>query len=269
MASVAVVVVTVVVSILLMLLVVSVILFLVHYRPWSESVNREDGLPVYICLTTTPGRLSKISQTLDALVKVKNASVILSLPKDRFKEEDFVELAGREDIMISRPDKDLGPATKILGALESIKEEDAVVVIVDDDISYPAYALARLAEDANNKHVVATRIWKHGDEDVFTAHFGVSALKSHFIDNLDIIKNPPHDACIRGDDYWLSHCLREHGEIDIKKHHSSSFGRVWTDVAMLISKTRGFVQAAKGKAKSNQQNYDVCQEAIVNKKKNQ
>ncbi len=101
---------------------------------------------VYISLTTSPTRISKIDNVLDTLELEYIENILINLPL-RFGRDDSTykvpfELIKKYNnkVLFLRPPKDLGPITKLLPSTQYIKEQgdkDAILISIDDDTAYP------------------------------------------------------------------------------------------------------------------------------------
>ena len=226
-------------------------------------VREEDRKRVYICLTTVPDRLALIGPTLQQLFTMK-CNVVLSLAKDKFSN-DIVKNTEilYPNLIVARPTNDLGPGTKLLGALTVVNDDDDVLVVVDDDLTYPPNILATLAHeslDSDVNEVVCVRSWKHKPSNIstFTCHFGIATKRKHIDEEL--MSSFPSVACARGDDFWLSFCFQK--QRTSIRHIGHGFFPVAANLQLLAASTRGFEAAAKGKAVSNMTNYDDCFNSI-------
>jgi len=98
-----------------------------------------------ISLTTIPRRLEHCTiQTILAIKKQTTRKIILNIPYEYLKwgkyEIDENLFKNDDQIIIYRPTKDYGPATKLLGAIEYIQNksncEYEYVITIDDDILF-------------------------------------------------------------------------------------------------------------------------------------
>lgn len=97
-----------------------------------------------VSLTSIPRRLDKsIFITIKELKKQSMISkILINIPykykkwKEYNLDKDFFK--NDENVIIYRPSKDYGPATKLLGALEYIKDKKHIkyIITVDDDIIF-------------------------------------------------------------------------------------------------------------------------------------
>ena len=107
---------------------------------------------VYVSLTTIPSRFNNVHKTIESLVHqtYTPTKVFLNIPRQyvRFPEqtiadEDIEKLKSQfSDILcVNRVDKDYGPGTKLVGIPDYVIQEDAFVIIVDDDVHYNSYMI--------------------------------------------------------------------------------------------------------------------------------
>ena len=108
---------------------------------------------VYISLTSSPKRLAKIIYVLNTLDLSLVEKVLVSIPyqfgRDGSKYEIPDAIENHEKIEIIRIEKDLGPITKLVPAVEFLKdlgEEESLVITVDDDIGYPIGMVGQIAK---------------------------------------------------------------------------------------------------------------------------
>jgi len=110
--------------------------------------------PVYVSLTTSPARVDKIINVLKTLDLSVIEEIIVALP-ERFGRDGSTytipdELAHFPKVKILRPAFDIGPATKLVPAVEYVKqkENNGLVVTIDDDHGYPKTMLSELISAA-------------------------------------------------------------------------------------------------------------------------
>jgi hypothetical protein len=101
---------------------------------------------VYVSLTSSPTRLSKVHHVIETLDLSHVEKVFLNLParfgRDNSEYNITPELAEMfpNKIEYLRPAVDLGPITKLLPSAQHIKElgdQEAILIIIDDDTAYP------------------------------------------------------------------------------------------------------------------------------------
>lgn len=104
-------------------------------------------MKIYASLTTIPSRLEFVEKAIESLVSQtrKIDTIFLNIPKkyNRFPDivipESKLELLSTKfgsHLCINRLDEDYGPGTKLLGVPDSVFEEDSVLILVDDDVTY-------------------------------------------------------------------------------------------------------------------------------------
>ena len=96
-----------------------------------------------VSLTSLPSRIDNIDKTLKSIINqtLKPAKVFLNLPYNfkRFPSYNFhkkqISVLEKYNIEISRCE-DYGPATKLMGSIEKIKNNFDCVILIDDDHIY-------------------------------------------------------------------------------------------------------------------------------------
>ena len=95
-----------------------------------------------ISLSTIPSRFAKLAETLECLLAqtVKPDSINLYIPEcyNRFPDWDGQLPDVPKGISIRRTEKDYGPATKVLAAVQDFAGQDCDILFCDDDRAYPA-----------------------------------------------------------------------------------------------------------------------------------
>ncbi len=117
---------------------------------------------VYISLTTSPTRISKILPVLQALDTEYVENIFLALP-DRYRNsENYVipaELDQFPKLKILRTPTDLGPIMKLLPAVLAVKSDpDAIVLTVDDDTGYPFGMVGQLIKATIKQGAASTTL---------------------------------------------------------------------------------------------------------------
>ena len=187
---------------------------------------------LFVSLTTIPSRIPLIRPTLISLatqtITGEPYKIYLNIPwtyktrkfrdNENFLEEhikalEFWKEENRFPITINRV-KDYGPATKLLGMWDIIKEEDKVV-IVDDDRVYDEYLLQRLVGFSRRfpDYIITESGWtitgvadgveykKQGFVDVLGGCCGALVKKRFF--HQDVV-DIPDTFCFFVDDFWFS-----------------------------------------------------------------
>ncbi len=107
---------------------------------------------VYVSLTTIPSRFNNVYKTIDSIVNqtYKVTKIFLNIPfsyvrfpTQTITDDDIRTLSEKyPDILcINRIEKDYGPGSKIRGIPPHIIEEDAFVILIDDDVAYSKYVV--------------------------------------------------------------------------------------------------------------------------------
>ena len=115
-----------------------------------------DKHKIYVAMTSSPERLENIHHVIETLDLKRVDKVVITLPKffkndpkQVYSEEVIDQLKKRfgGKIEILRPDKDLGPLTKMVYTIEKVKQKDpkSIVISVDDDQGYPGGMIPELA----------------------------------------------------------------------------------------------------------------------------
>lgn len=116
---------------------------------------------VYISITSSPKRISKIPLVLKTLDQSLIEKIYVSLPEKFRDQDEYVipdALRNFPKVEILQGGKDLGPIMKLLPAISKVKEFgdlEAIVVTVDDDTGYDANLLGQLVKHAILYHSVA------------------------------------------------------------------------------------------------------------------
>lgn len=131
---------------------------------------------VYVSLTTIPSRFNNVYKTIDSIVNQthKVTQIFLNIPPSyvRFpdqsiSDEDIKNLSDRysEILTINRIEKDYGPGSKIMGIPTHVIEEDAFVILVDDDVSYSNHMVeTHVTEYLKDKEIHSTVKKVYGTE---------------------------------------------------------------------------------------------------------
>lgn len=256
---------------------------------------------VYLTMTTSPTRLRKITTVLAMLLQNPYISkVYLTLPKkyrneEPYKQSDinFVKSLDKR-IVVRRVPKDLGPLTKMLPTLQHVKDKDALVISVDDDIAYPSSlineliyysvyhpkslhmgAAVRLGDYYHPTVVFDRHLWPEyrkprGLNGDIAEGWGGIAYKKRYID-FETIKrlNSAGTVCKLSDDLTISFSLaKDH----IKRHEIES---KYYDRLMLTPLYYGELDDAlhhgsgtniKGEEDANMLKYQQCLELLADKK---
>jgi hypothetical protein len=136
-----------------------------RYKRPNEAKKLQHSFVV--ALTTSPKRLQQgIDQGLFALPEDHYKAIVLSLPR-KFRDQEEYSMDSLEDLQQKLPklkiqwlDTDLGPQTKLLGAIRSpfVNPNDYIVVL-DDDVLY-----ANTLLEAYDSGII-----QHGSNHVYSA----------------------------------------------------------------------------------------------------
>lgn len=195
---------------------------------------------IVISLSTTPYRIGKIQDTVETILNqnIKIDAIYLSIPyifkRDNLRYTIPEWLYKHNQIKIIRT-KDYGPATKLLGVLEQIKlPKNAILITMDDDITYPKNAVLHLAFAAMRNPTMALGIsganFLYDDNGILNddayggirevpkeskyasilrGFAGVAYRPSFFHEDIFNIENTIED-CKRSDDLYLSFYLAKY-----------------------------------------------------------
>lgn len=135
----------------------------------SNHFNIETESPVYISLTTIPSRIRNTVEIIKNTLKHLSGfqKLILNVPVSykKFKiTDEFHECVKqlsniRDSKFILNRTQDLGPITKLVGAL-SIIPEKCILIICDDDC-YHHEAFKLIAEAQDSHHQNSFTFWKY------------------------------------------------------------------------------------------------------------
>jgi hypothetical protein len=192
---------------------------------------------IIVTLTTSPRRIAHIRPTIDSILRqdIKPDKIMVNLPHV-FKRNN-TRFSAIPAFLTENPTvqinwcEDLGPATKLLGALPAVSDPDAVLIAVDDDIgftpdfitkfqryirTYPEAALT--GSPLRTGIPMRTQTFFAPSRDpalpVVSAEFveGYTGIvvRRKFMDDFDydaIVEAP--SSCYRGDDFVFSNHLRK------------------------------------------------------------
>lgn len=106
---------------------------------------------VYLTMTTSPVRLRKLTTVLAMVLNnpyIYRAYV--NLPekyrnKESYRKSDIKFVKNLDPrIQVKRTKKDYGPVTKMLPTITRVRDKDAIIISLDDDIGYPASLINEL-----------------------------------------------------------------------------------------------------------------------------
>jgi hypothetical protein len=220
--------------VLLLFFVVTAHHFTTRYYAEYYSEKQEQ---IFVTLTTSPQRIAHIAPTIDSIMQqsVKPDKIMLNLPhvfkrnNTRFTtlptfltDNPYVQINWCED---------MGPATKLLGALPAVHNPDAMMIVIDDDIAFYPDFIAKFMRYARTFSEAAltgsplrmgvpmqSRQFFTPSRDptlpVISSEFveGYTGIvvRRKFMDEFDysdVFNSPP--SCYRGDDFVFSNHLRK------------------------------------------------------------
>jgi hypothetical protein len=198
---------------------------------------------VVISMTTMPGNLGSLNDTLHSLMKlapVRPDAIYVNVPTvNRRTGEAYPPPPawlehGFPGVIINRIETDWGPITKLVGCLDRERAPDTLIVTVDDDKTYPPHFLAKLVHHAALDPTVAWGICGWGfmpfppPQRVIPAYLpyiargmhgrGVQVLQGvcgaayrrSFFEDLATLQRPAA-PCFTADDMWISAYLSSRG----------------------------------------------------------
>ncbi|MEI6789989.1 MAG: hypothetical protein WCK42_02280 [Myxococcaceae bacterium] len=208
---------------------------------------------VYVSVTTTPVRLSRLPQVFETLDLSLVKKVFLVLPKEFANKKGATYPAVPEALLklpkieVLTPNEDYGTATKILPALEKLKIEDpeSILITIDDDVGYAPGMLGELALRSFKENIAVAGggqsaeffgldrdiNWMFPERDSVDILEGVSgvAYQTKFFSEDDIEKMKTwvrrSNDCRFSDDFMLSHVLEQHAirKIIIKNEYMPEY----------------------------------------------
>jgi hypothetical protein len=199
-----------------------------HAGPPSHTTGRLAVPSVTVSLTTIPSRIHAIYPTLASLVDqtVLPSRIVVAIPPySRRQQRAYVvprKLERHPLVTILRPDRDWGPATKLIPSLDALRDDpDACVLAVDDDNVYPRtfvetmlHAAAHLPDSAiglrgwkvpatlrwsERRTIFATGLDSPEQVDVLEGCGGVLVRPRFFTPAFRHL----HDAALFADDVWI------------------------------------------------------------------
>lgn len=122
-------------------------------RLWQQRQDRSEAV---VCLTTIPSRLPRLAPTLKSLLAqdLPVARIRLHLPAVSRREgcgyavPDWLRALAAVEVV--EVDRDWGPATKLIPALEAFAP-DQPLIVVDDDMLYPPTLVSGLMGHAKRR----------------------------------------------------------------------------------------------------------------------
>lgn len=112
-------------------------------RKYPKVMKFLEKNKVYITLTTSPIRLSKLTAALATLDFTYLEKIFIVLPyqygrdKAKYSDKDINNISKFPKVQVIRRATDYGPISKMLPALRRIRNKKSIVISMDDDIAYP------------------------------------------------------------------------------------------------------------------------------------
>jgi GR25 family glycosyltransferase involved in LPS biosynthesis len=130
------------------------------------SDYRKAGFKVVISLTTNPLRIKYVNKIIKQLNYEFIDYIQLNIPKvfPRMKDIPYVisnELKSNRKLKINVISTDLGPATKIVPTLQSLKRDGDIGVSIDDDSTVPKKVMIKIIEQCIQHDCVSTGLGKN------------------------------------------------------------------------------------------------------------
>ncbi|MEO9853039.1 MAG: hypothetical protein ABJH72_21810 [Reichenbachiella sp.] len=139
---------------------------------WDNyCANNPNQSDIIVSFSTIPSRISEIVPTVKSLLSQRLApkKIHLYVPQMSMREKvGYVipeEIKDLKCLEVKRVDKDWGPSTKFIPAVESLNA-DQKILVVDDDNMYPRTMLTAFdkASDEKPEWIVAASGWRVPDD---------------------------------------------------------------------------------------------------------
>lgn len=139
---------------------------------WDDyCAGNQNRSEIVVSLSTIPSRISEIVPTVKSLLSQKRAPKKIKLYVPEFSMREHVEYIVPEELTnlkcleVVRVERDWGPSTKFIPAIES-HDSDQKILVVDDDNMYPSTMLAAFdrASDERPDWIVAASGWRVPDD---------------------------------------------------------------------------------------------------------
>lgn len=190
--------------------------WLEHHQLWNPDVyfsGHDDRMlympPAYMrvvaCLTTIPPRFERCRRTIQSLLpQVDHLYVCASTSYERFGEcdlPDFSEFGNKVTVVHT---VDHGAATKYLGALPYLMNENSWVFFGDDDQEYNSSLIQKMKESINLLGAYQNRydiIVRYGSGGIICGFVG-NMFHTQLLKNLETFDRPRVSRMV--DDQWMS-----------------------------------------------------------------
>lgn len=175
----------------------------------EEEVRRSN---IVVTMTTLPSRIGNIQPTIASLCNqtVLPEKILINIPeyskreKTGYRIPDF--LKENPLVEINFTEEDLGPATKLLPALEKYWDnKDQLLMVVDDDEVYPKGLIENYLQYTDlSENAVLTLVGWNAPEDFIHAHrtvvYGAIGSKP---ENSEKVEHPTRVDCVQGASSFL------------------------------------------------------------------
>lgn len=129
----------------------------------KSSYRPPEGHKVYVSLTTSPGRLSKLPLVLDTLDWGLIDTAFLALPDQYKNKETYGSTQSLESrypkLRVIRRLNDIGPIMKLIPAAQEIQaqgDSNATLITIDDDTGYARGMVSELVRESIEHNAVTT-----------------------------------------------------------------------------------------------------------------
>lgn len=218
-------------------LYVVAIALIIWTRLFYRELFTENKENIVVTLTTSPRRLAHIKPTIDSIMQqsVRPDVIMLNLPfvfkRHNTTFEHIPSFITDNPLVQINKCEDMGPATKLLGALPAVSNPEAVMIAIDDDIAFApdfisrfmryvrTYPEAALTGSPLRRGVpMQTKQFFSSVRDPelplvsseFVEGYTGIVVRRKFMNNFnyDDVRDAPA-SCVRGDDFVFSNHLRK------------------------------------------------------------
>lgn len=186
---------------------------------------------IVISVTTSPKRLATLKEPLESLINQQlspdviqiNLPYVFKRTGEVYEHLEMLDILKHRLIKINRCE-DTGPSTKLLPTIQSEKNGNTLIIVVDDDTIYPPELVKRIVQVSllhpnrviagNCGDVYLTGVNSSNHRcNLFQGFAGVGFRRSFFGEGFfDYMETAlKSDHCSRGDDYTLSNYFALHG----------------------------------------------------------
>lgn len=214
-------------TVIILGIIIGVIVILLIYFLSENHYSLISNNRFVVSLTSTPQRINKIIPTLRSLLYQTHPPemIYLCLPEKFRNTDPYPDLSvDLERVKIVRTPEDYGPATKLIGVLPHIKEdEDLFILYCDDDINYPEDMIAVHNRMARKSSVNGACVHPQGFLEAFA---GISVHRSSLKEDLIPFVQEAGKCldCYLSDDLVLGKYFNKH-KIPVHKVRSLSYNK--------------------------------------------